>query len=157
MRLNKIKQGIKKAITIVLLMMGSDAMAQQVTRDTSENGIITVTKDPRLDILARKEAEFNSMGIKSAKGYRLYIIKSNDRAQVMKIRSQLLQRFPEHKPYMTFQAPFIKLKFGDFVEKSEAEKYRLMIMSGRIVTTNVYLVQEIVEVKPDKMKEIEVD
>jgi hypothetical protein len=118
-----------------------------------------VTKDPRLDILAKQEAEFNKatvgLGTKAAKGYRLLVLSSNDRSYAMKIRASLLERFPEEKVYMSFQAPFIKLKFGNFVEKDDAEKYRKMITSYKIVTTNVYLVPEVVEVKVDKNKEAE--
>ena len=73
----------------------------------------------------------------------------------MKVRTLLLQNFPDQKVYMSFQAPFIKLKFGNFVEKADAEKYRNLIMKGKIVTNNVYIVPEVVEVKPDKTKENE--
>lgn len=119
----------------------------------TDSPAIKVFKDPRLDILAKKEAEFNSGGIRSAKGYRLFIIKSNNREEVMRVRAQLMQVYPEQKPYMVFQAPFIKLKFGDFVEKADAEKLRQQIMKAKIVPGNVYVIPEIVEVKPDKNKE----
>ena len=133
------------------------AHAQIPVTDSAVTGKVTVIKDPRLDILAQKEAEFNKatvgMGSKAAKGYRLLVVSSNDRNYAMKVRAELLQRFPEQKPYMTFQAPFIKIKFGDFVEKGEAERYKKMIASYKIVTNNIYLVSEVVEVKADKNKE----
>ena len=132
------------------------ANSQTIT-DSTGSGKVTVVKDPRLDILAKKEAEFNKttvgLGSKAAKGYRLLVVNSNDRNYAMKVRTQLLQLFPDQKPYMTFQAPFIKIKFGDFVEKGEAERYKKMIASYKIVTNNIYLVSEIVEVKADKNKE----
>jgi hypothetical protein len=133
--------------------------AQTPVADSALTGKVTINKDPRLDILAKKEAEFNSasvgLGTKAAKGYRLLVLSSNDRNYAMKIRAVLLQRFPDQKVYMSFQAPFIKLKFGNFVEKVDAEKFRKMITTSKIVTTNVYLVPEIVEVKVDKNKEEE--
>ncbi|GAB2818707.1 hypothetical protein GCM10027043_19670 [Ferruginibacter profundus] len=133
--------------------------AQTVAADTAVTGKITINKDPRLDILAKQEAEINKatvgLGTKAAKGYRLLVLSSNDNEYAKKVRAALLQRFPEQKVYMTFQAPFIKLKFGNFVEKDEAEKYRKMLTSSKIVTTNIYLVPEIVEVKVDKSKENE--
>lgn len=138
------------AFTFFLSLAGYAAVAQTVNSDSP---YVKVYKDPRLDVLAKKEAEFNSMGMRSAKGYRLYVLKSNDQNEVMRVRTQLMQIFPEHKPYMVFQAPFIKLKFGDFVEKADAEKYRQMIMKAKIVPGNIYLVPEVVEVKPDKNKE----
>ena len=135
------------------------AQAQVATADTALVGKVTVNKDPRLDILAKQEAEINKatvgLGTKAAKGYRLLVVNSNDNNLVKKVRTTLLQRFPEQKVYMSFQAPFIKLKFGNFVDKDEAEKYRKMLVNAKVVTTNIYLVPEIVEVKVDKNKETE--
>jgi hypothetical protein len=149
---------MKRIITLFTgLLFFIAVQAQTVVADTI--GKITINKDPRLDILAKQEAEINKatvgFGIKAAKGYRLLVVSSNDRNYAMKVRSTLLQRFPEEKVYMTFQAPFIKLKFGNFVEKDDAEKYRKLLTSSKIVTTNIYLVPEIVEVKVDKSKEPE--
>jgi len=147
----------KTTILFFALLFVMGAKAQIAIIDSTVVGRVTVNKDPRLDILAKQEADFNKatvgLGTKAAKGYRLLVVNSNDRDYAMKIRAQLLQRFPEQKVYMSFQAPFIKLKFGNFVEKDEAEKYRKMISSYRIVTNNVYLVPEIVEVKVDKSKD----
>jgi hypothetical protein len=132
------------------------ARAQVATTDSVITGTITVTKDPRLDLLAKKEVEFNkvaALGPKAAKGFRLLVVNSNDRNYAMKVRAQLLQLYPEQKVYMTFQAPFIKLKFGNFVDKNDAEKYRKQITNAKIITSNVFVVADIVEVKPDKNKE----
>ena len=137
----------------VLLMLLNRAGAQTMVSDTLQGGNIIVSKDARLDLLAKKEMEFNVLGAKSAKGFRLLVMNSNDREKVMAVRSKLLHQFPDQKVYMTFQAPNIKLKFGNFVDKAEAEKYRDLLGSQKVVTTNVYVVPEIVEVKPDKTKE----
>jgi len=135
---------------LALLIFNATAIAQDSTAVPA--GKVTVIKDPRLDILAKKEYEFNTLGTRSAKGYRLLVISSNDRDKVIAVRTKLLQMFPDQKIYMTFQAPNTKLKFGNFVEKADAEKMRDLLTSQKIVTNNVYLVQEIVEVKPDKNK-----
>ena len=83
------------------------------------------------------------------------VINSRDKDLVMKVRAQLLQRYPEQKIYMSFQAPYIKIKFGNFVEKDEAEKYKKMLTTSNLVSTSIYMVPEMVEVKPDKNKEKE--
>ena len=145
----------------ILLFFGSlffiAVNAQTPVADSTVTGKVIVNKDARLDILARQEADINKatvgLGTKAAKGYRLLVVNSNDKNYAMKVRTALLQRFPEEKVYMSFQAPFIKLKFGDFVEQDDAERYRKMLISSKIVTTNIYLVPEIVEVKVDKTKD----
>ena len=116
---------------------------------------VKIIKDSRIDILAAKQAEFNSRNRTAAKGYRLMVINSRDKDLVMKVRAQLLQRYPEQKIYMSFQAPYIKIKFGNFVEKDEAEKYKKMLTTSNLVSTSIYMVPEMVEVKPDKNKEKE--
>jgi len=148
---------IMKKITVIILFLasGAGAYAQTATPVLTDSPRVTVTKDPRLDILAKVEAEFNSMSARFAKGYRLLVLKSDNRDYSMKVRAYLLQTFPDQKVIMTYQAPFIKLKFGNFTEKEEAERYRDMIIQGRVVTGNIYLVAETVEVKPDKNKEEE--
>ena len=147
----------KSVFTIFFTSVYLLGLAQTNITDSMNAGKVTVIKDPRLDILAKKEAEFNGYGTKLAKGFRLLVLKSNDRDYAMKVRAQLLQNFPDQKVYMTFQAPFIKLKFGNFVEKADAEKFRDMIMKGKFVTNNVYIVPEVVEIKPDKNKEPEIE
>jgi hypothetical protein len=130
----------------------------QVSADTTEKGKVLVFKDARLDELAKKEAEFNrayTLKTKGEKGFRLLVLRTNDRPLAMKVRAQLLQFFPEQKVYMSFQPPFIKLKFGNFAEKEEAEGYRKQIIRRNIVSSNVYLVPEQVEVKPEKLKQKE--
>lgn len=143
---------------LILAMVAFGAKAQITpvvpAPDTAiEKGKITVYKDARLNILATKQAAVTGngpLGPRSAKGYRLMIINTNDRDLAMKIRSQLLQRFPEQKIYMSFKPPYIQLKFGNFVEKEEADRYKTNIKRSGIVSTNIYAVPEVVEVKPQK-------
>lgn len=125
-------------------------------KDTGTEGKITVFKDNRLDILAKKEAVLNetySLGPRSAKGYRLMLLSTNDRPAAMNLRAQLLQRFPEQKVYMSFQPPYIKIRFGNFLEKEDAAKYKKEIIRTKLVTNNIYLLSETIEVKLDKDKE----
>ena len=144
---------MKRLLSVfIFLMVVTNLCAQDSTAVPVYTGKITVIKDPRLDILAKRELEFNTMGLKAAKGYRLLVMSSNDREKVMVARAKLLQQFPDQKVYMTFQFPNIKLKFGNFVEKPEAERFRDLLGKMQIVSNNVYVVPEVVEVKLDRMK-----
>jgi hypothetical protein len=150
---------MKKVILSVLsvVIIFCTTLAQTAADSTKEIGDVTVISDPRLEILGKKQYELNtktkSLGARAAKGFRLMVISSNDRELAMKVRAQLLQRYPEQKVYMAYQAPYIKIKFGNFVEKGDAERYKKMIKLAGIVSTNIYLVPEIVEVKPEKDNE----
>jgi hypothetical protein len=147
---------MKKIIFAFVFLLTATTEAQVTTADSSTLGKITVIKDSRLDELARKEAAFNealAIAAKSSQGFRLLILNTNDRPLAMKVRSQLLQQFPEQKVYMGFQPPFIKLKFGNFSTKEEAEAYKKDIFRYKITTGNIYLLPETIETKPDKNKE----
>ena len=147
---------MKIIVTVISVLFGSACMyAQSPVLDTAYTGNVTVTKDPRLDILAKAEADINIRASRFVKGYRLFVLKSNDREYALKVRSYLLQNFPEEKVIMTYQAPFIKMKFGDFEDKKDAERYRDIIIKDGVVTGGVYVMPDTIELKPDKIKEPE--
>ncbi len=144
---------MKRIAIIVLIGLASNTASAQ---DSTTTGKVTIIKDSRLDVLAKKEAGFNealNLSPKAGKGYRLMVLSTNDRALAMKVRASLLQRYPEQKMYMIYQPPNIKLKFGDFPEKADAENVRKDLLKNKIVTGNIYIVPDRIEVKPDKIKE----
>ena len=111
----------------------------------------SIHKDKRVDVFGKKMAEYNeslALKIQLVNGYRLMLLNTTDRDLAMKVRTTLLQQFPEHKVYMTFQSPYIKLKIGNIIDKNEAEKLKKQITDLNIVTGNIYLLNEKVEQKP---------
>jgi len=148
---------LMKYIFIIIFLLGSPLLfAQNGPSDTIPLGKVTVSKDERIDLLGRKMEEYNdnlSNAIRPTKGYRLMLLSTNDRNLAMQVRSQLLQQFPDQKVYMAYQNPYIKLKFGNFVDKAEAEKFKKQISNQKIVSGNIYVLPEMIEVKPDKSKD----
>lgn len=146
---------MKKILTIIISLIYVQAYAQD---DTTTINKVIVHKDYRLDILAHKQSELNLIAAKNAQrtamGYRLQVLSTNDRDLAMKTRTQLLQRFPEQKTYMFFQAPYIKLKFGNFRTKPEAETYKKLI-SKMLGGASIYFLAERIEVKPGDVLEEE--
>jgi hypothetical protein len=129
----------------------SRSFAQVV--DSTEQNKVVVHQDYRMGILARKESDINTAILKAqariGNGYRLMILNTNDRAYAMKIRGALLQQYPEQKTYMWFANPYIKIKFGNFKTKDDAEPYRKEI-SNMMNGATIYYLPETIEVKPDK-------
>lgn len=147
---------MKRIFSLISIGFCFTATAQVTPVDSAGAGKVTVIKDSRLDELVKKEAAFNeslNMSAKAGKGYRLMVLSTNDRPMAMKVRAQLLQNYPDQKIYMIYQPPNIKLKFGDYLEKAEAENMRKDILKSKIVTGNIYIVADKIEVKPDKNKE----
>lgn len=152
---------MKKVILFTLMnMFVVVVLAQSGTVDSITKPTITITKDDRIDILGKKMAEYNESlanKIRLEKGYRLMLLSTTDRAEAIQVRSKLLQQYPDQNVYMTFQSPYIKLKFGDFLDKEEADRMKKEIGEAKIVSGNIYVVPEMVEVKPVKAKPVSID
>lgn len=146
---------MKRVFFLVLVLTSYNGLfAQTENEDTLVTQKVIINKDPRLDILAKVQIDIANANIKMAaryaKGYRLFVLKTDDREYAMRVRSYLLQNFPDEKVIMSYQSPFIKMKFGDFPDKEEAEKAKKQIIKGGVVTGGIYLVPDTIEVKPDK-------
>ena len=77
------------------------------------------------------------------------ILNTSDKEYAFKVRAELLQKFPEQKPYMWYANPYIRLKFGNFKTKEEADVYKNQI-SKMLGGANIYYIPETIEVAPDK-------
>ena len=73
---------------------------------------------------------------------------SNDRKKVFDAKARIYQLYPELKPYLLYQAPFYKLKVGNFRTKEEAEEYLTEL--SRDFPKGLFIVRDIIEVKPER-------
>ena len=150
---------MKKLFLVLLFNVFMVAVwAQNSMTDSAIIGTTTLSKDPRIETLGKKMAEYNeslASKLHSTKGYRLMLLSTNDRTKALQVRSQLLQLFPDQSIYMIFQSPYIKLKFGNFLDRKEAEDYRKQINAAKIVNSNIYIVPEMVDVRAEKINQTE--
>jgi len=155
---------MKRVFLLASIIFSSFTLAAQITADSIVPATVVVFKDPRIDILGKKLAEYNTaiganftMGPTSGRGYRLMVISTSDRALAMKVRSELLQIFPDQKQYTSYQLPNIKIKFGNFPDRADAENARKLIISLKLVPNNIYVLGETIELKPEKKDSNEKD
>ena len=110
-----------------------------------------INKDPRIDSLIKKQIQINEVTTRDSRrnipGYRIQVVKSNDRNQVFAIKTKIYQTYPELKPYLIYQPPYYKLNVGNFKTADEAEPYMQKLTHD--FPSGVYLVHDIIEVKPD--------
>lgn len=137
---------------LVLFFIGFASHAFSQSYDSLPQNKVVVFKDYRLNILARKEAELNAINYKkqahTVLGYRLMVLNTSDKDYAFKVRAQLLKTFPEQKPYMWYANPYIRIKFGDFRTKEEADVYKKQI-SAMLGGATIYYLEEPIEVDPD--------
>jgi SPOR domain len=98
----------------------------------NDSNTVVVKKDPRLEALVKKQIEVNKKAggdDNDDKGFRLMILTTNKRDEAVAARSTLYTYFPELKNYLFYQAPYYKLKAGNFKNRDEADKYRKKMAS----------------------------
>lgn len=135
-----------------LFFIGFANHAFSQSYDSLSRNRVVVFKDYRLDILARKEAELNAINYKkqvhTAEGYRLMILNTSDKAYAFKVRADLLKKFPEQKLYMWYANPYVRIKFGNFRTKEEADIYKKQI-SEMLGGATIYYLEEPIEVSSE--------
>ncbi|MFL5741371.1 MAG: SPOR domain-containing protein [Flavisolibacter sp.] len=133
-------------VVIVLIFFINPAVAQD-----SLNTVV-VHKDPRLDLLVKKQSDVNAAIRRAsahyARGFRLLVINTNKREEAIAAKSKIYANFPELKAYLVYQAPYFKLKAGNFRTREEAEQYQKDL--SVFFPKGVFIVNDTVEIKPEK-------
>ncbi len=144
-------------LLVFLVVVMKTAFSQENTTSFPPNQTIAVIvhKDPRIDILVKKQSSINTAvkkaSARSMRGYRLMIINTNKRNEAIDAKTKIYTYFPELKAYLSYQSPYFKLKAGNFKTRDEAEKYRKMMTT--MFPKGVFILNDIIEIKPEKEKE----
>ena len=121
-------------------------------QDSVESNSITVRKDPRIDLLVKKQAQINEETTrdarKSGKGFRLLVINTTKRDDAIAAKAKVYTNFPELKAYLLYQSPYYKLKVGNFKDRKEAEDYQKRMKY--YFPAGVFNMNDIIEINPDK-------
>lgn len=135
----------------------SFVFAISVSAQTDTSGSVVVHKDPRVDLLVKKQASINITSKKSVgrtmRGYRLLVLNTNKREDAINAKTKVYTYFPELKAYLVYQAPFFRLKAGNFKTRDEAEKIRKQMLP--LFPKGVFIVNDTIEVKAEKTEEEE--
>lgn len=122
-----------------------------------DSSSVKINADGRIEKLIRKQIQNNEEltrnARKSEKGFRLLVISTTNREEVLAAKTKVYSSFPELKVYLFHQSPYYKLKAGNFKERKEAESYqkRLEILFPK----GVFIMNDIIEVKLPKLEEEE--
>jgi len=136
---------MKKISVFICLMITTKLFAQ------TNSGSVVVHKDARVDSLISKQIQINEETTRDSRrnipGYRILVITSNDRNKVFNAKVQIYQEYPELQSYIMYQAPNYKLKLGNFKTQDEAQPY--IDKLSKLYPTGVYIIHEVIEVKPE--------
>ena len=124
-------------------------LAVSAIAQTDSTSSIVIHKDPRLDLLIKKQVQINEVTTRDARrniaGYRLQVINTSDRNAAISAKTKIYQLYPELKAYLLYQAPYFRLRVGNFKDKDEAEEYRKSLLKE--FPNSVFLVRDTIEVK----------
>ncbi|MBN2765110.1 MAG: SPOR domain-containing protein [Paludibacteraceae bacterium] len=97
--------------------------------DSVTGGVAVITQDPRIEALMIDRPS----GTTVSGGYRVQVFSSNTqrtaKTQAYKIEKELREAFPEHMVYVSYAAPFWKVRVGDFRTSADAQALRTDIVS----------------------------
>lgn len=138
----------------IILFLFSLITAGVFAQDTSS---VVVHKDPRLDILLKKQGDINAAikkaNARTAKGYRLLVINTNKRDDAIAAKTKVYSNFPELKAYLVYQSPYFRLKVGNFKTREDAQQYQKTL--GYYFPKGVFIIPDTIEVTPEKDSENE--
>ena len=140
-----------KQILIFVVIFCCSFMSKAQVDFKDSLGVVTIKQDNRIEILGQKMAEYNltlATKPRMSKGFRLMLLSTSNRDLAMSVRTKLLQQFPNESIYMSFQSPYIKIKFGNFEERGDADRMRKLLLAQKLVPGNIYIVSENIEVNP---------
>jgi len=115
------------------------------------NDTVIVVKDARLDMLSSKQAQINRRSAMMTsggqyKGFRIQVLSSSNRDNAQKMKTDLMNKFPDYKSYILFQSPNFKVRIGNFLNREEAEKLRKLL--NKYFPQGVYIVEDTIEYYP---------
>ena len=109
---------MKTGLFFLIVCFSLTLNAQTIDTDTLKN--ITVQKDPRIDILVKRNKDINEevylKTIRNMQGYRIQVINTNDRNKALDIKTKLLNEFPGEKTYLIYHSPYFKIQIGNFLK-----------------------------------------
>ncbi|HMU45793.1 MAG TPA: SPOR domain-containing protein [Chitinophagaceae bacterium] len=146
-------------ISLFAISFSAYGQADTLISHLSDSSSVVIHKDPRLDLLVRKQAQINEVTSRDArrtdKGFRLMIISTNSREEAIAAKTKVYTYFPELKAYLWYQSPYFRVKAGNFRDRKDAESYQKRM--NVYFPKGVFIMKDVIEVKPGKYEDDEIN
>ncbi|HEY4148422.1 MAG TPA: SPOR domain-containing protein [Chitinophagaceae bacterium] len=133
---------------LLFTLLGCFSLGAYAQADSTSS--IVIHKDPRIDLLVKKQAQVNEETTRDARrnipGFRIQVINTSDRNAAISAKTKVYQLYPELKAYLIYQSPYFRLRVGNFKDRDEADDYLKAL--SRQFPGNVFLVRDVVEIRP---------
>lgn len=136
---------MKKIFGLLIgIMFAVNIMAQ-------EEGVVILHQDSIMEtLLVKKEVTEKNNAI-TAVGYRVQVYSNNNarkaKSEAFELETKLIEQFPDVKCYVSYSAPFWKVRLGDFSNYAEA-----VVFAQRVKNELPKLANEIIVIKENNIK-----
>ena len=89
----------------------------------AQDGSVQVYADPAIEALVNRHGRMNANASREIFGFRIQIIQSTSRDPVFQKKASFTRSY-SYKTYTSYNAPYFKLRVGDF--KTRLEAYRAL-------------------------------
>jgi hypothetical protein len=146
-----------KFLLIISLRISTSCFSQATGMVREAYGSVIVNKDLRLDLLAAKQAEINKKAAILNRaghypGFRIQVANTQNRDEANTIKAEMLRRFPDQKTYLLYQAPYFRVRVGNFLSIKEGASLRKMIMA-LYPNKGIFFVRDTIEYTPPEEEE----
>ncbi|GAA4319889.1 SPOR domain-containing protein [Compostibacter hankyongensis] len=136
---------------IVLLLAGIfslQATAQEVSEVPYNNSGLSIFKDPRVDMLVRRQIYTNTIALRNISGYRIQVLSTMNRNNAMETKARLMQLFPNYNTYLSYQSPYFRVRIGDFRTQQDASTLQQDV--SQYFQSGVFIVRDVIRIDPEK-------
>ena len=127
-------------ILLIIVLLLPIHLSAQIEKSTTEKGEITIVFEEGIEELVNKHKKINNSK-KGIEGFRLQIAFASKKEDIKQRRLDFIGKYPDIPIYLTYTAPYYKLRIGNFRNKLQAEKMQNKIRSNY---PGVYVVTEII-------------
>lgn len=117
----------------------------------AEEGVVVLHQDSIMETLLVKNEVTEKNNAITAVGYRVQVYSNNNarksKSEAFELETNLKELFPDVKCYVSYSAPFWKVRLGDFSNYAEA-----VIFSKKVKSILPELANEIIVVKENNTK-----
>ncbi len=87
----------------------------------AQNGKVIIEADERINNLLDKQTKLNKSK-DGVSGYRIQLKNTSSQKDANALRARFNSAFPNLKSYLNYDAPYYKIRVGDYLTKMESQK-----------------------------------
>lgn len=87
----------------------------------AQNGKVIIEADERINNLLDKQTKLNKLK-DGVSGYRIQLKNTSSQKNANALRARFNSAFPDLKSYLNYDAPYYKIRVGDYLTKMESQK-----------------------------------